>query len=203
MTDLNQALTEIQLIRSQIARGSEFRGYGPTTNAATGVLALMAAFLQMHWLSDPTAAALNYLTLWVATAAVSLVLVSIETGLRCRRMHSPLAMEMIHSALEHFLPAIVAGFLLTVVLWRYVPDNLWMLPGLWQIVFSMGVFASCQFLPRPMFIVGVWYLGTGLACLAIGRSQAFSPWEMGIPYCVGQLLVATVLQFGYRKADEY
>jgi hypothetical protein len=110
---------------------------------------------------------------------------------------------MIHSALEHFLPAILAGLMLTVVLVRSAPQTMWMLPGLWQILFSLGVFASCRFLPRPMFGVGVWYLSAGLACLAIGAGEwALSPWLMGVPFGVGQLLVATVLQFGYREADE-
>ena len=43
----------------------------------------------------------------------------------------------------------------------------WMLPGLWQIVFSLGFLASCRVLPRPMFAVGVWYLAAGLVSLAL------------------------------------
>ena len=31
----------------------------------------------------------------------------------------------------------------------FAPDNLWMLPGLWQILFSLGVFASCRFFRVP------------------------------------------------------
>ena len=58
---------------------------------------------------------------------------------------------MIHAATEQFIPAGVAGVLLTVVLYRFAPENLWMLPGLWQIVFSLGLFAACRSLPRPMF----------------------------------------------------
>jgi hypothetical protein len=110
---------------------------------------------------------------------------------------------MIHAALEQFLPAIVAGLLLTVVLFQFTRDSLWMLPGLWQLIFSMGVFASCRFLPRQLFAVGVWYLATGLACLAFGSGErSFSPWLMGIPFGIGQLLVALVLQFGYAHPDE-
>jgi hypothetical protein len=87
--------------------------------------------------------------------------------------------------------------LLTVVLVRYAPQSLWMLPGLWQVIFSLGVFSSCQFLPRPMFAVGVWYLAAGLICLALGGADwAFSPWTMGVPFGVGQLLVAAFLRYG-------
>ena len=110
-------------------------------------------------------------------------------------------MEMVHPTLEQFLPPIVAGLLVTVVL-RYAPQGRWMLAGLWQMLFSMGVFASCRFLQRQMFAVGVWYIVAGLTCLALGGERSFSPWAMGIPFGIGQLLVAAVLQFGYRQANE-
>jgi hypothetical protein len=203
VTDLHKALAEIHLIRGQLARNAEFRGYGPATLAATGALALLAAAVQGHWLRDPGHEIAPYLTIWMATAAVSLFIISIETVVRARRVHSGLAMEMIHSALEQFLPPIVAGLLLTVVIAGCAQQSLWMLPGLWQLLFSMGVFASCRFLPRQMFAVGVWYLAAGLTCLALGGgTRAFSPWAMGLPFGIGQLLVATVLQFGYRNEDE-
>jgi hypothetical protein len=68
-----------------------------------------------------------------------------------------------------------------------------MLPGLWQVIFSLGVFASCRFLPRPVAAAGAWYLLTGLFCLSLGDARALSPWAMGVPYAVGQLLVAGIL----------
>ena len=46
MQDLDKALADITAIRSQMARGAEFRGYGPMTVAATGGLALVAAVIQ-------------------------------------------------------------------------------------------------------------------------------------------------------------
>ena len=110
---------------------------------------------------------------------------------------------MVHSAVEQFLPALVVGFLLTVVVLRTAPREAWMLPGLWQVLFSLGVFASCRFLPRPMFGVGLWYMASGLACLAFESSrQTLSPWSMGVPFGVGQLLIAAVLQYNYGDSVE-
>ncbi len=200
MKDLDKALADITAIRSQMARGTEFRGYGPITVAATGVLAMSAAVAQALWLPDPASDAFAYLALWVATAAISVILIGIEMVARTRRIHSGLADEMIHAATEQFMPAGVAGVLLTVVLYRFAPQSLWMLPGLWQIVFSLGIFASCRSLPRPMFAAGVWYLATGLASLAFANgAQAFSPYAMAIPYGIGQLYIAIVL---YRAVGE-
>src|SRR6202043_2542833 len=105
---------------------------------------------------------------------------------RTRRIHSGMADEMIGMAVEQFLPSAGAGSLLTVVLVWFVPGALWMLPGIWQVIFSLGVFSSCRFLPRPMIAAGAWYLLTGLICLALGDFRALAPWTMGVGFGCGQ-----------------
>jgi hypothetical protein len=118
----------------------------------------------------------------------------LEMMIRARNSSTPMTRELTWLALEQFCPALMAGALLTVVLVRSAPESLWMLPGLWQIVFSLGIFASCRLLPRPIFWVAVFYLGTGLAVLAVSNGEsALSPWSMGIPYGAGQFLAAVVL----------
>jgi hypothetical protein len=132
--------------------------------------------------------------LWATTAIASTIIVGIEVVTRSRRVHSGLADEMILAAAEQLLPAMVTGALLTFVLMRFAPESLWMLPGLWQIVLSLGAFASCRSLPPPLFAVGVWYLATGLACLAFASGEhAFSPWAMGLPFGIGQFLTAALI----------
>ena len=204
MKDLQEALSEIQSIRSQVARGTEFRGYGPASIAVSGILALLVAAAQAQWMTRHAKIYLaTWLSVWAGTAAVSVLLTGLETFARARRVHVGFAREMVQSAIEQFLPAVTVGFLLAVVMVRVAPQECWMLPGLWQLIFCLGVFASCRFLPRQMFAVGVWYLAAGLTCLAIGSvARTFSPWTMGIPFGVGQLLVAGVLQFGYGESLE-
>jgi len=202
MEELDRALADITAIRSQLARGTEFRGYGPMTVAATGFVAGAAATIQALWLPNPAGDLFAYVAIWVATAAISVVLIGIEMVARSRRIHSGLADAMIHAATEQFIPAGVAGALLTFVLFRFAPESLWMLPGLWQIVFSLGIFASCRSLPRPMFAAGVWYLATGLASLAFANgAHAYSPWAMAVPYGVGQLFIAAVLYWSVGESD--
>jgi hypothetical protein len=202
MPDVREALSEIRSIRGHMARYTEFRGYGPLTLGGTGVLAVAIAAIQQRWAIDLEQAPARFLAMWIGAAAIALTCIGIEAIARARRIHSTLAMQMLHAALEQFLPAIVAGILLTAAVARAAPQSLWMLPGLWQMLFSLGVFASCRFLPRGTFWVGVWYLATAMACLAIGPDAHASPWEMGIPFGVGHLMVAGVLQFGYRHDQE-
>jgi hypothetical protein len=200
MRDLERALADITAIRSQMARGTEFRGYGPVTIAATGVLTIAAAGAQAILLPNPTADIAGYLILWVAVALVSAILIGVEMVARTRRHHAGFADDMLSTAVEQFTPAAVAGGLLTVVLARSAPQSIWMLPGLWQIVFGLGVFASLRTLPRPMFAAGAWYLAAGLANLAFANAEnALSPWAMAVPYGIGQLYVAAVL---YRSTGD-
>ena len=203
MSDYDRALAQISALRSQMARATEFRGYGPATFTVTGALAVLAAFAQSRWLPDAAAHAAQWLALWIVVAAVSATIIGVEMVGRSRRLHSHLADDMIRAAVEQFLPCAVAGGAVTVVLPVFAPQSVWMLPGLWQILFGLGVFASCRFLPRAMTMVGFWYLGAGLLCLAFGGgAQALAPWTMGAPFAVGQVLVAAVLHLATGEQDE-
>jgi hypothetical protein len=203
MTELRQALDDINAIRSQVARGTQFRGYGPVSIASSGLLAILVAAVQARWAQSSQHDLRLFLAVWIATAAVAVSLSAMETVFRVRRVHSGLALQMIQAAVEQFLPCLVVGLLLTVVLMRIAPQDAWMLPGLWAVIFSLGVFASCRFLPRQMFAVGAWYLAAGLVSLLIAAAHhALLPWAMGIPFGVGQLLVAAVLRFGFEDTVE-
>ena len=193
MSDLHKALGDISSIRKQVAHSTQFRGYGPATLAATGGIALLAASSQSMWLPDPATHVRTYLGIWISTAVLSAALTGVQMHTRTRRMHSGLSDEMIRMAVEHFLPAVGAGVLLTIVLMRFVPTAFWMLPGLWQVIFSLGIFSSCRFLPRLMIAAGAWYLLSGLTCIALGNSRALAPWTMGLAFGAGQLLVAGIL----------
>jgi hypothetical protein len=202
MSDLDQALAEIRRIRCQVARDTQFRGYGPASISASGALALSVAALQAHWMRSSTDF-YAFGAVWVATAVVSVSLVAAQMTIRARRVHCGFAVEMVHAAVEQFIPALVVGVLLTGVLLRAAPKEVWMLPGLWQLLFSLGVFASCRFLPRLTFVVGIWYLVAGLTTLVLqSESSTLLPWTMGIAFGIGQLLVAAVLHYGFEGSLE-
>jgi hypothetical protein len=202
MNDLYKALGDISSIRRQMASTTEFRGYGPATLATTSLFAILAAVAQALWLPDPTHHISAYLGVWVSTAVLSAALTGVQMYNRARRIHSGLSNEMLRMAVEQFLPSAAAGLLVTIVLLRYVPFATWMLPGIWQVIFSLGIFSSCRFLPRPMIAAGAWYLLTGLSCLAMGGNRALSPWTMGIAYGAGQLLVAAILLLSTSPENE-
>ena len=202
MRDLDRALADIVAIRGQIAAGTAFRGYGPAAIAATSGLALATTVIQLLCLGDPAVDPFSFLSLWAGTAFVSGGLIWIEMRARSRRHHSGLADAMINQAVEQFLPAGAAGVAVAVVLWNFAPEALWLLPGLWQLLVSLGVFASVRPLPRTVAWTGAWYFVTGfLTLLLASQSHALSPWTMGLPFVIGQLLMAILLHFASGETD--
>jgi len=202
MRDIDKALADILAIRSQIAAGTAFRGYGPAAVAATGGLALMTAAAQFLLLDDPSGQPLVFFLGWAATALLSAAIIGVEMRARSRRHHCGLADAMVHQAVEQFLPAGVAGALLAVMLGRFAPETLWMLPGLWQLLVSLGISASVRSLPRSVAIAAAWYFVAGFATLMLAsQDHALSPWTMGLPFVVGQFLMAAILHFASGDFD--
>jgi hypothetical protein len=198
MTDLNQALVEIRSIRRQVAQTTEFRGYGPATLFATAVLAVAAGVIQAYWLPDASANPAEYLALWLGAAVFCAALIGSQMLARANRIHSNMADEMIRMAVAQFMPAAVVGVVLPFLLLRARQGLFWMLPGLWQVVFGLGVFACCRCLPRAMLLAGGWFVLTGLGCIALGDARALAPVTMSVAFGVGMALVAAIHYFSAK-----
>lgn len=201
MSDLNKALADIVNIRLHLAAGTMFRGFGPAVIAATGALALAAAAAQSRL--DPVPNADSYVAVWTAVAIVSAALIGAEMVARSRRHHGGLADAMLFQAVEHFLPVGIAGAVIGAIVLRFAPDVAWLLPGLWQILLGVGLFVAMRFLPRSIAIAAAWYLVSGAVVLILAsQSRTLSAWLMGLPFGIGQLMMAGLLHVAMRSDDE-
>jgi hypothetical protein len=197
---LNEALGSIGEIRRQLASAETFRGFRSLTVGMSGMLAIAAAAVQSSWLPDPTLQVREYVVLWVAIAAVNLLMVSAELAYRYVSSDSPLNRRQTKLAIGQFVPCLLAGAGVTLVIVGRHPDLAWMLPGLWALLFGLGAMASCRSLPTQTVWVAVYYLVTALICLSIGDgAYALSPWMMVATFGVGQFLAAGVLYFQLER----
>jgi hypothetical protein len=203
MMQLRDALDQIAEIRQQVDRTVVFRGYRALPVAVSGLLAFATAGLQVVALPDAKDRPFAFFALWIGTACFSVLATGVELICRLRRLASTLERDKSIQAVGQFAPCLVAGALLMLVLWRFAPESVWMLPGLWAMFFGLGIFASWRFLPHAIGWVGVYYLVAGLSCLTLAQGEAaLSPWSMGLPFGVGQLLTAGVLYWSLERTDE-
>ena len=198
--ELHEALRQISTIRDVAAKTELFRGYSAATAGFSALLGVAAAIVQGMFLPRPWEQIDPYLYLWCGVGLVSIVVCGIELWSRPRRADSPLAMRQTWQAVEQFLPCLVAGALVTLVIAEHAVDCAWMLPGLWAMFFSLGMFASLRFLPRPMVFIALHYLVCGVICLCCTRGDAtLSPWSMGLTFGLGQAMAAGILYWKLER----
>jgi hypothetical protein len=174
---------------------------GPSIIALTGLLAFVTAAAQAAWY-DIHPEPIAFFGAWVSVAVVSAALIGLEMLARTRRHHGGLADAVLFNAVEHFLPFGAAGAVIGAILLRFAPDTVWMLPGLWQMLIGLGLFAGLRFLPRSVAIAGAWYFLAGAAVLMMSSAtRSLSPWAMGVTFGAGQLLMAAILHLAHGGDD--
>ena len=198
--ELRDALSQIDEIRSHVALSQVFRGYRSFSAVISGIIAVVAAAVQQRYVEHPATHPGAYLWIWVGAAAVSLTLIGVEMTWRCRRMNSPMQTRLTLLAVESFMPSLIAGGLLTGVVYTMVPGIFHLLPALWMLFFSMGVFATSRILPRPIFWCGAYYLVAGIITLALSANgRTLDPWMMGAVFAVGQFITAGILYWTLER----
>lgn len=191
---LHDALNQIAEIRQQVGRAVLYRGLRSWSVAVSAGLAWAGAAAQPWLVPEPMGDMRGYLSLWVFVALGSVGAAAWAMVKRSRASGSKLEREQALEVAERLSPVLGVGAWLTVVLAIWSRGQVWMLPGLWAVLFGLGVLSMRRMLPRPMMAVGMWYLGSGLAALAWAQGAwALSPLAMVSTFGVGQALAAGVL----------
>lgn len=190
--DVRDAIDQISAIRTQLARTERLKSLRAVPVALSGALALLAAGAQSLWIQEPATEPVRYLLLWVGAAAISGLAASMEVARRAHASRSELGVANVRLAVEQFAPCTVAGAIVTAVIALRHAELLWLLPGLWQLLFGLGNLAAHRLLPSPAFAIGAFYLITGSICLLLGDG-ALQPWAMGLPFAGGQGALAAIL----------
>lgn len=192
-TRVEDALARLADIHAQVARGAHFRGYRAAPVAAMGIVALIAAAaegtLARLALGAASTTPQQHAAYWLGVAAIC---ASFAVADLVRR-YGLLPRHATALALGQLTPALGVGIVLAVTLWPRAE----LLPGLWTMVFGLGVLASAPYLPRAVLGVALYYVAAGAALtLATREGLGASPWTMGITFGVGQLASAAALRTG-------
>lgn len=197
--EFSRALAEIAEIHQQIAKGEIYRGYRSAPIAASGVIGLVAAWMQRPGLavSDPV----GYVLYWAAVAIVA-GFVGISEIVYNYLVHDCASeRRQTRQVVGQFLPSVLGGAIVTGSFVHLSPALVPLLPGLWAICFGIGTFASRPYLPRGSALVACFYYAAGVVLLWSARGpEPVSGWWVGGTFGVGQLLAAAVLYLSLERA---
>jgi hypothetical protein len=193
--DFARAADQISAIHEQLAKAEVFRGYRPVPVALSGVCGLIGAFFQPSVIPPNDVQA--WVLYWGAIAICSGLVASSETVFNYLWREPEHGRRRTRRVLAQLGPALVAGTFVTLVgafdraLVRY-------LPGLWAMIFGLGVFASRPYLPRTTGWVALYYLSAGALLLAFGAGT-LNPWSVGGTFAIGQFGTAAALTWNRER----
>jgi hypothetical protein len=198
MTDVSRALAQIEAIHDQLAKGEVYRGWKSVPVATSGVIGVIAALWQSSVARplDPVA----FTIYWLTIAGVALSIGCIEVAWHYLTHATSTDRRRARLVIGQFLPALVAGAIATGGLLRLSPALATIFPGLWALLFGVGIFAARPYLPRASGYVGLYYWFAGLLLLLrAGGLDTLSPWAVGGTFGIGQTLAAAVLYFSLER----
>jgi hypothetical protein len=193
---VHEALKKINRIHDQLTRDEVYRGFRVPAVAAVGILGIAAALLQ------PLLPAIPFVWYWV-TIAVAGGVIGSAAALHDHACHEDdFARRRTRRVLSQFSPCILAGGAITVGAAR-LPEMMGLLPGLWAIIFGLGVLATRPHLPPAIGQVGLGYVSAGAALLLRANPGGDpSPWAVGGVFGLGHLATAFVLWRERPRVDE-
>jgi len=190
--DVPQALDRIEEIHAQIAKGEVFRGYRPVPVAIAGAVGLLAGWLQPRLVPEGDGA--RFLGFWLAVALLNLGVNAAVIATGYARCGSRFARRHTRQVVGQFVPCLLAGGAVSLGLPSADPGLVRVLPGLWALLFGLGVFASRPYLARATGWVALGFVVAGTALLAFPPATfAALGLAHGGVFGVGLLAAAVVL----------
>jgi hypothetical protein len=161
--EVRDALDRLDRIHDQLTKGEVYRGFRVPAVALVGCLGFCAAAGQA-WVVPPGDAA-AFVWYWSVVGAVG-ALVGFGAAVRSYLFREgEFERRRTRRVMGQFFPCVLAGALLTAALARsesFVP----LLPGVWAVVFGLGVVAVRPHLPPAVGLVGAGYVVAGGVLLA-------------------------------------
>jgi len=153
-----RALDNLRYIREAMERAGSFTSVPGLGGTLMGCTALVAAALAAR-----SRYGARWLAIWMAEAALALLIGVASTAHKSSRARVPLLAAPSRRFLAGFLPALLAGALLTAVLFRAGAFDL--LPGTWLLLYGAGVVSGGSASVRVVPLMGACFMAAGAAAL--------------------------------------
>lgn len=152
------AFDDLRFIRETIANSASFTAVPGWGMVGMGATALAAALLALQ-ASTPK----RWIAVWLVEAGVALLLALWTMERKARRSRTPLLSGPGRRFVLSFLPPLMAGALLTAVLYQI--SDVRHLPGMWLLLYGTGVVTGGAFSVRIVPVMGMCFMTGGAAAL--------------------------------------
>jgi hypothetical protein len=198
--EITKAIDQIGQIHAHLTKAEVSRDYRAVPVACSGALALVAAVLESRIV--PGASPREFVAYWVVVAVVGFLVAGGGIFHRYVTAADATARRRTRTVVGQLLPCLAAGIAVTAALTDRGPGAVALLPGLWAVLFSLGIFASRPYLPRVVGFVALFYLLAGALLLGLSGSGNGLSAGMGLTFGPGQILAGLVLYWNLERKQD-
>jgi hypothetical protein len=152
-----RAADNLRFIRDTMERAGSFTAVPGWGGVAIGITALAAGILA--WSRPPN----RQFVIWICEAVLALAIAAIAVRLKSARLALSLQSRAARRALLSFIPPLLAGAVLTAVLYQI--QVLSVLPGSWLLLYGAAVVTGGAFSVRIVPVMGLCFMLAGTLCL--------------------------------------
>lgn len=152
------AMDNLRYIRRTIERAGSFTAVPGVGGVLMGCAALAAAGL-----AGRESSGVRWLSVWIGAAVVALLVGILASALKSRRAKMPLLSGPGRKFVAGFAPAMLAGALLTAVLFRAGMPAF--LPGIWLLLYGAAIVSGGAASVRVVPLMGACFMAAGAAAL--------------------------------------
>src|SRR3954465_5836721 len=153
-----RAMDNLRFIRETMAAAATFTAVSGWGTVLIGLTALVAAGL-----AAATQSTVRWVFIWMCEAVLSVGISIYTMSLKSRAAGLPLWSEPARKIVFSFVPPMLVGALLTLVCYEH--DLLGLLPGVWMLLYGVGVVAAGTFSVRIVPVMGIAFMVVGTAAL--------------------------------------
>ncbi len=196
--DVNKAADQISEIHRHLVKSEVFYGFKPVILLLVGLTAIAAAVVQ-SWLMPP-AADVIFLIQWMIVGCIIIVIIYGNIIYNYLKSGSNYEIHQMMRVCMQFVPSLVAGSIITGVLFLLQTPAVAFLPGIWAIIFGLGIFSMRPYLPRFIGWSALFYLlAGGLLLYLVRYNLSYSPWGMGLTFGVGHLFASLIMHLDIER----
>ena len=153
-----RAMDNLKFIRDTMAAAATFTAVSGWGTMLIGVTALVATFI-----AALTSSTTRWVFIWMCEAVLSVGISVYTMTLKARANGLPLWSEPARKIVFSFAPPLAVGALLTLVCFEHDLPRL--LPGIWMLLYGVGVVAAGTFSVRIVPVMGVAFMAVGTVAL--------------------------------------
>ena len=168
----SRAMDNLKYIRETMERATAFTGISGWGQAGIGVTAFAASYVASRQPSFR-----NWMAVWLTEAVIALLIAGWSIDRKARAANLPLFNGPGRKMVFSLSPPLVAGALITIVLYRAGTTNV--IPGVWLLLYGTGVITGGMFSVSAVPVMGLCFMFLGaIACLA----PELSNWAMAVGF---------------------